>query len=388
VNLLIVSVMILLIMNKQLRAKGILLLLPFVLFQSIVHAANGTENVFDPKKARVIIVCLAQYAANANLNNFSTDDRLDTAFVNQLITKGVPKDKITFLKDKEATLANIQTKVKEALSQSTPDETLIFYIGSHGGYDATKQQWNYYTYEEGKLNFSWILQALNTYFKGQKALLFSDSCYSGGMIELAQKQKPKMQLAILSSAYQHNIAYSGWRFIDVLMRAFNGDAVVDVNQSGVITIDDLFHYARKHMEFVAEGMPQFWLSEGFSPQYELAAIGQPSANQQIGQYEEVFQDKKWKKAEILDIKNNQHYVHFTDNADKAWVNVDSTRAFQYPVFAIGDKVSVQGKNSKGEWLWYPATVSARDGWMYLIHYKDYDAIYDEWVGPSRINAVK
>ena len=57
-----------------------------------------------------------------------------------------------------------------------------------------------------------------------------------------------------------------------------------------------------------------------------------------------------------------------------------TRSYAPTTYAPGTRVSVRWEDS-----WYPATVrDARLG-VHLVHYDEYDAIWDEWVAIDRVH---
>ena len=95
--------------------------------------------------------------------------------------------------------------------------------------------------------------------------MFADCCYSGGIVELAQQRKTSIAYACLSSTYSHNVGFSGWRFLDCLLRGFSGAPVVDLDGDGHIELDELANFSEKHMAFVAEGKPMFATTNGFDP---------------------------------------------------------------------------------------------------------------------------
>jgi hypothetical protein len=87
--------------------------------------------------------------------------------------------------------------------------------------------------------------------------MFADTCYSGGIVEFANRRASHISYAALSSTFSHNVGWSGWRFVESLMRGVGGDPVADVNGDGKVDLGDLARFVERHMSFAAEGKPMF-----------------------------------------------------------------------------------------------------------------------------------
>jgi hypothetical protein len=220
---------------------------------------------------------------------WGTKDRNDGAFINCLQAKGVPANQIEFLTDAQADSDSVKQHFDDFLAKSNSDETLIFYFGSHGSYNAKTGAYSYITYD-GHLPFQWAFDAIDSEFKGNKVMMFADCCYSGGIVDIAQKRKTSIKYACLSSAYSHNVAFSGWRFLDCILRGLSGAPVVDLNGDGVIELNELAEFSEKHMSFVAEGKPMFATTNGFDPRLILADDSSVKKSKAIGTYVEDWHD--------------------------------------------------------------------------------------------------
>ncbi|MDR3615502.1 MAG: hypothetical protein P4L53_18225 [Candidatus Obscuribacterales bacterium] len=216
--------------------------------------------------------------------------------------------------------------------------------------------------------------------------MFSDCCYSGGIVEIASKRTTPIQYACLSSAYSHNVAYSGWRFLDCILRGFSGASVVDLNGDGHIGLDELALFSEKHMAFVAEGKPMFATTNGFDPRMILSDVSSPNKNPKIGEYVEDFRNNTWRKSEITDTKPGFIRVHETNQGATfdGWLEESQVRPFKYVEFAPNAHVMVKGTSSG---KWYPATVQDAFESLRLCHYDRWSTAYDEYIGPSRIKAA-
>ena len=71
------------------------------------------------------------------------------------------------------------------LKQSQKDETLLFYYSSHGGYDPETGAHTYSAFDD-KIGIGWFVGNIEALFRGSQVMLFSDCCFSGGMVDLAK----------------------------------------------------------------------------------------------------------------------------------------------------------------------------------------------------------
>ncbi len=348
-----------------------------------VSAAAQATPAWDPANTRVFVVCLAWFKGESpEHSSFTLEDRNDGALVGLFESRGVPAKNITFLEDAAATTAGVRAALTAALAASKPGETLIFYYGSHGGYDPKAEAWRFSTFD-GSIPMTWARETIDAEFRGARALLLSDSCYSGGLVALAEKPSARVAYAAISSTYRHNVAWSAWRFIDALMRGFGGSNVVDADADGYVTLGELGRFTERHMAFVAEGKPELFMSPGFSKETRIASVSKPKKDERIGRYVKAEWHGAWYKAEVEDADGARVKVHYTsyDHKSDEWLGPERVKEPDAPRFAPGDKVEAQASGSK---KWYPAKVLERWEAMHLVHWDGYSSAYDEWMGPSRI----
>jgi uncharacterized caspase-like protein len=97
----------------------------------------------------------------------------------------VPKEQIIFLRDKEATLKNINTAFNKLLKQTKEGDSLITYFTGHGTTD--QQGLGYFINYDAPDVEDWsglwevadIYKAIEQHFKGKTVLLTADCCFSG-----------------------------------------------------------------------------------------------------------------------------------------------------------------------------------------------------------------
>lgn len=108
-------------------------------------AQDQTSAIWKPKNTRVFVACVAQFKRE-KAPSCSTDDRLDKDLVTPFKERGIPADQIVYLQDQTATTANVRRRFGELLQESYKGETLIFYFGSDGSYDADKGTYAFSTF--------------------------------------------------------------------------------------------------------------------------------------------------------------------------------------------------------------------------------------------------
>lgn len=204
---------------------------------------------------------------------------------------------------------------------------------------------------------------------------------------VADRPKCDIQFGALSTTGAHNVGYSGWRFTDLLIRAWSGDVAMDLDDSKTVDFGELCRFAEKQMAFVAEGKPLFVTRNAFDSGLVLADVDRP-AKKLIGYRLEAKEEGKWFKAEVVDVKLRDDVVeelrvHFTDKSryqKYAWLKLSDVRDYEYPTYQVG--ASVQIRDGKGNWV--PGKVLAVFDSMHECRYEGKSPAYDEWMSPGRI----
>lgn len=372
--------------------KSLLLLLAGLCSGMCLAAGEpGPAPKWSPENTRVVVISLARFAGEKDgATSFSIPDRLDDPLVELLIKRGVPEEQILYLKDDEATKDEITAQFPAFLAESTEDEMLIFYYSSHGGYDPKTGAHTFSAFD-GPMPIGWFVGKIEAKFQGAQAMLFSDCCFSGGLVELAKvRTKTPISFAALSTTGSCNLGYSGWRFTDVLIRAWSGDVAMDFDETGTISFAELCVFAERYMAFVAEGKPLYASTGRFDGELILSKTDRP-AKEGIGALVEAREGKSWFKAEVIDVKFDKNdepvemRVHFTDKdrySKRAWVTLDDLREYEYRTYEVGTEVEI--RSADGQWL--PGKVIDAFEHMHECSYDGKTFFYNEWMSPSRIRA--
>ncbi len=100
--------------------------------------AFAAESVWQPAKTWVFAVGILNFDTKG-LATWPDAGRKDAEMIDAYKKRGVPADHITFIKNSDATKANIVRQFNELLAKTDADDTLIFYYaGMGGGMQATR----------------------------------------------------------------------------------------------------------------------------------------------------------------------------------------------------------------------------------------------------------
>ena len=310
--------------------------------------------------------------------------RRDVQLVEHFKAQGVPGDHIVYLQDRQATFERISDAFHRLLAKTGSGDTLIFYYTGHGFRDHKKREVHFANYDATDGDDAWpvkqIFDTIEKGFRGQRALLMADCCYSGALVDELLRREPAIACGCLCSSFSHNSSTGEWTFSDVLLKGWRGNPMLDTDGDQAIQWSELANAAELDMAFIERQKAVFAANKAFDKRMKLAAATGPR-RARVGERLEVKWKDKWYRAQVIDTDGQRlkiHYVGFGPEWDE-WVRAERTRPFNPAGFSPGTKVSV-----KWEGKWYPATV--RRAWygLHFVHYDDYAGEWNEWVAPSAI----
>jgi hypothetical protein len=169
----------------------------------------------------------------------------------------------------------------------------------------------------------------------------------------------------------------------MLIAGLSGKAFADLNGDGQITLSELAEDVKDDMAFAEEQLSSFTTTGNFAADTVLARAGRKS-NPEISKRVEVKSEGKWWKARVIDARAGTFHVHYYgwEDSDDEWVRLSQIREPRLLEYPAGSTVEVIWKRA-----WYPAKVMSVERGVHLIHYRDYDERWDEWVGAERIRRV-
>ncbi|HEV7780452.1 MAG TPA: Tudor-knot domain-containing protein [Chitinophagaceae bacterium] len=348
--------------------------------------ANTAETSagFDPANTYVFISGVLKWQS-PSLSSFDNTNRKDEELYHLLAGKGISKTNMIYLKDGEATLVNMNKKLKEILQKTTPGSTFIFYYAGHGVRAGNGPVcFANYDYESGNgFAAATVSEQVNDLFKGKQVWLLGDCCYSGALMEEGKKIGARgKNVVVFTSSSSSNVSTGNWTFSQTIIDCLNGSGVCDRDTDGKISLgevkSELFD-AMKYREKQLSGTAFFNTSEASS--FNLSAVQSIAGKPAKVEYIYVQQDNKFEPARVLKYAGNTvtgELYHYSDKA-AVTVPVSKTKPIAFADYPVGKEVEVEwhGKN-------YPAVIKeARDGFHY-IHYTGYDDSWNEWVMYDRI----
>ncbi|RYX86404.1 hypothetical protein EON83_01675 [bacterium] len=385
-------------MSRSLNFRGALsAILLFVLalgcFSTHVEAA---PLGWQPSRTWVFAASLVQFQHKEMFGSFPTENRRDDQLIQFFRGHGVPNNHIVYCKDKVVSLRSIQTVFKFLLQKAAPGDTLFFYYQGHGYRSESKTNPDaffaaYDTADEkiGGWSVNSITATIDRYFKGGRAILTADCCYSGFLAETVKRNRGRIQYACLTSSSARETSTGHWTFSECLLDALNGAPFIDANADGMISVGELAVHAHDDMAIAEEQHSAFALSGGFLAATVLA-VSKPRPCAPIGQRVKAKQNGVWYAARVVATKLGQLLVDYIGyDEDDEWFNADDANQIQLlssqPAlnaklqFAVGNAVEVKWQGD-----WYAAKVLKVDNGVYFIHYIEDDSSWDEWVSSKRI----
>jgi hypothetical protein len=402
------------------RSVGLALLVIFGSVLSQSTFARGRD--WQPQRTWVFVVGILQWEHKDLFDSFPQKNRRDAQLVEFFRQQGVPASQLVFLKDSQATTRRVETSFPAFLSRTGPDDLLIFYYTGHG-YKSEDEQTTYFaTYDDSEDTVGWatdaIISDIEKYFKGSRALLTADTCFSGTLALQTRQLGRRVSYATLASATSNHTSTENWTFTEMLLAGLRGKSFADINNDGEVTLSELAEDIKQDMAYAEDQKSVFITTGNFPPELELAAA-ERKIDPLISSRLEVRSEGDWYKAKVIDAREGTYRVHYFgfEDSDDEWVtrrdfrtsqvsasnqkprennaswkpsshnsNVRASAENRSPAenrssseYRIGANVEVSWKGK-----WYSARIlEAKEG-RHLVHYAGYDDSWDEWVPDNRI----
>lgn len=358
----------------------------FVAAQTVPSKNSGLpSNQWNPQKTWVFFAGLVEWS-DANWDRYPQKNRRDEILVNLLRAKGVPKNQIVYLKDAQATKANIDKSFAEFLRRPKAGDWVFVYYCGHGYKTEPDGEAYFAPYDSDGGEIGWKMESvpvtIEKNFKGSHAILVADNCYSGALTEAVKNGKWRTNYAVFASSSASKLSTGNWTFTEALISAFSGASYIDDDQNGGVTFAEARLNAAEDMLFAEEQIATFAFTGKFSPETVIAAA-ERSANARIGERVEILSDKILYKAFIKDFQNDLfkvHYYGYFDDNDE-FVKTAQIRTGKPKQFKVNEKVEVEWKKE-----WFPARILEVRGGAYLITYDGYGKEWNEWVSHKRIRS--
>ena len=353
----------------------------------MTHAVTRADIGWKPSRTWVFAVGILQWKHPDIYDSFpaAIPNRADRRLINTLKATGIPDDHVVFLVDERATLAAIRREFRAQLDRTREGDLLIFYFAGHGARDRQTRETFFANYDAGNdYDSHWpvkeIFDMLEERFRGDEAILMADCCHSGAMYDEVMERRDDLSCACLTSSYSHNVSTASWTFTEAMLRGFQGSPLADADADGEVAIREVALHAEQNMAFLERQKAMFATSDDFDPDMVVADTrGKPAVG--LGRYVEVKWKERWYPAQIIAIRGEAsrvHYVDFEASWDE-WVGPERIRNPHLRNIPRGSHVRVWWPEDES---WYRGTVLASRFGLHKIHYDGYSHEWDEWV-PSR-----
>lgn len=330
-----------------------------------------------------------------NFPPFSSVHRKDKEFYELLRTQGVKAKNVSLLIDNESTVDAMKRAVLDALEKAPEGSTFIFYYAGHGvkdndntiyfaSYDITSGN-----YKKTGFDVSWLGDAVRDKFKGKLVWLLADCCYSGALLDEAEKiNSTGKNVIALTSAASCNISTANWTFTQTIIDCLLGLPLADRNNDGVISIKETgteLGDAMKFRERQMCGFRLFGIDETAVLGKTSGSVSKSSDDFTAGSYYMAPKGSDMAAVRIVNVDKNNIECEFYNYSDKSVVSFSATELvpIHFVGYSVGDivKVSWEGK-------WYDAEIKKSQNDFYYIKYAGYDDFWNEWVAYDRIKTGK
>jgi hypothetical protein len=331
-----------LIPAKVLRAVGISVVISALFV--LAPASPAASRDWQPQRTWVFVVGLLRWENEEMFDSFPQTNRRDAQLVTLFQQQGVPANQIVFLKDGQATTRRVRSSFRSFLSQAAPGDLLFFYYTGHGYKSDDERRTFFATYDAGENTEGWgtdsIVSDIETYFKGSRALLTADTCYSGSLSAQTQRLARRVSYATLTSSSASQLSTQNWTFTEMLLAGFRGHSYADRNADGEVMLSELAEDIKDDMAF-AEGQRSTFVTTGGFPGNLLVATAKTDSL--ISRRVEVRSEGDWYKARIIDARGANYLVHFYgyEDGDDEWVTIRQIRGLRSPAYmatATGDLI--------------------------------------------------
>lgn len=327
--------------------KPIFLSILIIAGSSFGPSLAARERDWQPQRTWVFVVGLLKWQHRDVFTSFPQTNRRDAQLVDYFRQQGVPEEQIVFLKDEQATSRRVQNSLRAFLAKARPGDLLFFYYTGHG-YKSEDERTTYFaTYDASDDVEGWptdsIVRDVEKYFRGSRALLTADTCYSGSLAAQTQRLGSRVSYAALTSATSNQLSTQNWTFTEMLLAGLRGKSFADINGDGEVTLSELAEDIKQDMAFAEDQRATFITTGNFSETMLLASAAR-RIDPLISKRVEVRSEGDWYKARVIDARGLSYQVHFYgyEDSDDEWVTIRQIRS-------LGESESATNSSSESEW---------------------------------------
>ncbi len=319
-------------------------------------SALARERDWEPQRTWVFVVGALRFKHTDMFDSFPQQNRRDAELVAFFRKQGVPAPQIVYLRDAQATSARIQSALAKHLSRAGKGDWLFLYYTGHG-YKVDDDEAYLASYDAGDEDVpGWpvasIPASIERYFKGARAFLTLDNCYSGALAEAVRESAGgRTSYAVLTSSTADKLSTAEWTFTEALLAALRGKSYEDTNGDGQITLGELAGQVKEDMSFAEKQRAVFTTTGDFSPQTVLSQAEKKS-DTRIGERVLVKSEGDWYKGRIIDADRDDgqfliHYYGWDESFDE-WVEARQIRQPRIKRYAASQQTAA----ALSEHQWY------------------------------------
>lgn len=294
-------------------------------------ASAARDINWQPQRTWVFVVGILEWKDKESFESFPKENRRDRELVRFFRQQGVPSTQIIYLQDSQATTRNIQSALAQQLSKTSEGDTLFLYYTGHG-YEAENGRVYFASYDaDDESNPGWSVNSIpatvERYFKGDRAFLTADCCFSGALANAVRARERRVSYAVFTSATSDKISTGNWTFTECLLAGLRGRSYIDTDGNREITLFELGREIQGDMSFAERQNAAVALTGEFEPQM-IVADAEAKTDQRIGARVEVRSEGDWYKARIIDARNGVYRVHYYgyEDSDDEWVKPAQIRS--------------------------------------------------------------
>lgn len=352
---------------------------------------NSKTSSWSPARTLVFILGVLEWKKE-HIHAYPSWNRRDEQLFEFFKSKGVPRKKLVYLADKDATLKNIKQKLNEILENSSPKDTLIFYYCGHGDLD---QQGNgvymNYDYDEkvGGLTAKHIASTLKKKFHGRNVFFFGDCCSSGAIAGALASAAVEFDFAVLASAFPGIQSTGNWTFTQSLLDGLKGYSFVDRDKDGLVTFDELVRYVNSEMWSIERQHIYAYATEKLKKDFVVTPVTQ--VVRPVPRLVEAKVKRRWWKARLLRKRDGKAKIRWCligwdAQEDECWIPLSQIREIALKSLPLNVK---KGSSLLVHWGGkdYKASVLKVQKGLCFVHFDGFESYWDEWVDGSRIKKV-
>lgn len=360
-------------------------------------ACIGQAANLRPSEMTVVVVSVARWPKKAGLDGFKVEDRQELDLVYALTARGVREERMTLLRDAEATKSTTLSAIKSAAATAPKGGILLIYLQGHGLKLNHKTLLALHDYDPDRamqtgLPLDELSRTIIDSWRGGSLILMGDFCYAGGLDMVARcvSLAGRGPAAAVCSAVASDRATSRWTFLDAVVQGLSGDADVDENRDGIVTFRELSNWVIGSMVHGEDQMAEASMTPDFTREIPMAKVAPhthhppaPDGRRPGDGVEALAAEGEWYSGRLLRYEQGYWRVRFSGMGpeEDEWVLPSKLRPPTKSPWRAGASVEV-------EWLadeWYAARIMLVAGArMHFVHYEDTDGKDDEWVPASRI----